>query len=233
MDKAEFDKFAREYRAMHADVTRSSGEEPEFFAEYKVKDVVRLVREMGFPADLRLLDFGAGIGSSLPFFRKLLPAARITCLDISSKSLEIAAERFPEQAEFVTFDGARIPSQDETFDLIFTACVFHHIEHREHPSLYAEIRRVLKPGGVFVNFEHNPSNPLTVRVVQACALDENAVLIDPSDMRSSLCAAGFEDVEVIYRLFFPGWLRVLRPMERFLTRLPIGAQYYAVAKKPA
>jgi SAM-dependent methyltransferase len=233
MDEAEFDKFAREYRAMHANVTRSSGEEPEFFAAYKVKDLAALVRKMGYPADLRLLDFGAGTGSSLPHFRNLLPGARITCLDVSSKSLEIAAERFPDQAEFVTFDGSRIPSQDGAFDLVFTACVFHHIEHQEHPALYSEIRRVLKAGGLFVNFEHNPSNPFTVRVVKSCALDENAVLIDPREMRGSLRAAGFEDVDITYRLFFPGWLRALRPMERFLARLPIGAQYYVAAKKPA
>lgn len=96
MDEKEFDKFAEQYRSICAAATRTSGEEPEFFAEYKVKDVVVLAQEKGYPADLRLLDFGAGVGNSLPHFRKEFPTARITCLDVSLKSLAeaIAGGRF-------------------------------------------------------------------------------------------------------------------------------------------
>ena len=39
MDEAEFDKFADEYRGLHAANIRLSGEEPEYFAEYKVVDI--------------------------------------------------------------------------------------------------------------------------------------------------------------------------------------------------
>jgi hypothetical protein len=42
-----------------------------------------------------VLDFGAGIGNSVPFVRKYLPDAQITCLDVSTKSLEIGQSRFP------------------------------------------------------------------------------------------------------------------------------------------
>ena len=41
LDEAEFDKFADEYRAIHAHNIRLSGEAPEFFAEYKVRDLAR------------------------------------------------------------------------------------------------------------------------------------------------------------------------------------------------
>ena len=39
MDEAEFDKFADEYRALHAANIRLSGEDPEYFAEYKIIDI--------------------------------------------------------------------------------------------------------------------------------------------------------------------------------------------------
>jgi hypothetical protein len=39
MDEAEFDKFADEYRSMHAANIRLSGEDPEYFAEYKIADI--------------------------------------------------------------------------------------------------------------------------------------------------------------------------------------------------
>jgi len=39
MDEAEFDKFAAEYRDLHAANIRLSGEDPEYFAEYKIKDI--------------------------------------------------------------------------------------------------------------------------------------------------------------------------------------------------
>ena len=57
MDKAEFDKFADEYRALHARNIRISGEGPEFFAEYKVRDVAR---HLGAARSTvaRILDFG-------------------------------------------------------------------------------------------------------------------------------------------------------------------------------
>ena len=68
MDSAEFDKFADEYLAVHARNIAITGEQPEFFAEYKVRDVHEILAAEGRPV-ARILDFGAGIGNSAP--RKL------------------------------------------------------------------------------------------------------------------------------------------------------------------
>ena len=38
---------------------------------------------------------------------------------------------------------------------------------------------------------------------------------------------------LVYRIFFPRLLARLRPLERFLTKIPVGAQYFAHAVKPA
>ena len=97
MDEAEFDKFAAEYRALHAANIRVSGEDPEYFAEYKVVDLKRELEASGGNAITpAVLDFGAGVGYSVPFLRKHMPGARITCLDVSRKSLDIGAAKHGE-----------------------------------------------------------------------------------------------------------------------------------------
>lgn len=233
MDRAEFDKFAAEYRAMHARNIRITGESPEYFAEYKIKD---LARELGPRATaetpLRILDFGAGIGNSVPYFRTHLAHAELTCLDVSRKSLEIGEKRFPGQAQFVEFDGNRIPFDDAYFDVVFASCVFHHIPHHEHVALLRELRRVLRADGQLFLFEHNPLNPLTVHAVNTCPFDENARLIGPWAMHARVRSAGFGDCRTRFRLFFPKALGGLRPLEAWLRWMPLGAQYY-IAARPA
>lgn len=231
MDKAEFDRFADEYHKLHRLNVRMSGESPEFFAEYKIRDVQGLLASM--PGETRrILDFGSGVGGSVPFFRKYFPEANLACLDVSEKSLTIARERFPEQADYHTFDGVTIPFPDNTFDLVFAACVFHHISDHHHIGLLREWHRVVKPDGWAIVFEHNPYNPLTVHAVNTCPFDENAVLIPAGLLRERLEAAGFSRSSLHYRLFFPGLLRHLRPLERWLRWCPLGAQYMAYAAKP-
>ena len=133
MDEAEFDKFATEYRNLHAANIKITGEDPEYFAEYKVIDIAdELARVHGGAACPAVLDFGAGIGYSVPFFRRHLPAATVTCIDVSKKSLELGASQHGAAASFKHFDGAAIPYPAETFDVGLASCVFHHIPHDEH-----------------------------------------------------------------------------------------------------
>lgn len=230
MDSAEFDKFAEEYASMHGSSIRASGEGPEYFAEYKVRDVARHLAAHGMSART-VLDFGCGIGGSIPYFRQHLANSHLTCVDVSRKSLDIAQSRFPDAAQLRLFDGKSLPFKDNTFDVVFTACVFHHIPAAEHVRLLSEIRRVLTPGGVFFVFEHNPWNPLTVRVVNQCPFDENAVLITSSELRRRLTSARFRLVERRYRIFFPKFLGALRGIETILGWCPLGAQYYLNASK--
>ncbi len=231
MEEAEFDKFAAEYRSMHAANIKLSGEDPEYFAEYKVIDVAAELRaDAPAAAQPAVLDFGAGVGYSVPFFSRHLPGARVTCLDVSQKSLDIGAAKHGAQADFRHFDGARIPYGEGQFDVALASCVFHHIPHAEHVALLAEIRRVLKPGGRLFVFEHNPLNPLTRHAVNTCEFDEHAELILAPSMRRRIRAAGFPAASVRYRIFFPHVLRALRPLEPLLTWLPLGAQYCVVAR---
>lgn len=230
MQENDFDKFAEEYWASHARNIAVTGETPEFFAEYKVRDLAQLLWRPTLAAP-RVLDFGSGVGNSIPWFHKYLLDPDVTCVDVSRKSLAIAKERFPGLALFEHFDGRWLPLADGSIDVAFAACVFHHIPHAEHPGLLRELLRVLRPGGRLVIFEHNPINPLTVHAVNTCPFDADAVLLRCGALRQSFVASGFVNCKNRYRLFFPHFARVLRPLERYLGWLPLGAQYYVYGEK--
>ena len=225
MPAAEFDRYADDYHRMLGRSTGLFGDPPAFFHRYKIADTRRTVDRSGV-AVRNILDFGCGIGSSIPYFRELFPAAGLVCADTSSRSLEIAAQRFPgASAQLAVQPAAPLALADGRFDLCFSACVFHHIDHAEHVAWLRELRRVTRPGGALVIFEHNPLNPLTRHVVHTCPLDVNARLVRAGTLARAVRTAGWRHVRVGYRLFFPGFLAALRPLEPLLAGLPLGAQY--------
>ena len=229
--QAEFDLLADEYRVLHKDNVAITGESPEYFSEYKIADLAELLNRLGLPTT-KMLDFGSGIGNSLPYFRKYFSGSEVSCADVSTRSIEIAQTRFPGQENYVCIDK-NIPLPDASQDVIFSACVFHHIPHEEHLHWLAELRRITRPGGILAIYEHNPLNPLTVRAVNTCPLDVNAQLIRGGIMRKRALTSGWKDARVDYKLFFPATLAALRPMERQLEWLCLGAQYRMVARRPA
>ena len=227
MNRADFDRFADEYHALHAQNIGVTGEAPDYFAEYKIKDVFNQTRTaLGTNENLKILDFGCGVGSSIPFWRRYFPVCHLVCADVSARSLDIANDRFRNSADYVLFEGGNLPLKSGTFDIAFSACVFHHIPGGEHVPLLREIRRVLsKNSGTLYLYEHNPLNPLTLRAVNSCPFDVGAVLIPPRRMRTQFQNAGFSGVYLGYRVFFPRALKHLRFLEPHLGFLPLGAQY--------
>jgi SAM-dependent methyltransferase len=127
---------------------------------------------------------------------------------------------------------SRIPADDGAFDLAFTACVFHHIPADQHVQWLSEIRRVTRPGGRLVLFEHNPLNPLTRDAVRKCPFDVNAVLISANEMRRRFLKAGWRAPKINYHIFFPRSLAKLRPLENHLRWCAFGGQYSCQAIAP-
>jgi SAM-dependent methyltransferase len=231
MKEAEFDRFADEYERQHRRNIAVTGESPEFFSEYKIRQLATFVPNL-LAAPTSILDFGSGIGNSIPFFRKHFPNALLTCADASSRSIELSRKRFPGQERFVLVEGDEIPLDTNSFDVVFSACVFHHIAQEEHRHWLAQMLRVARPGGLLVIFEHNPFNPLTVRAVNTCPFDQNAKLIPASALIRSIKHSGWVRSELCYHLFFPRALALLRPIEKHLSWCPLGAQYSTRAHKP-
>jgi SAM-dependent methyltransferase len=231
MDEREFDKFADEYHRLHASNIAASGEPPEYFHEKKIADLAAAWAGRAPPR--QILDFGSGVGNSVPFFRKYFPAAALTCADVSARSLELSRSRWAGAETYAPIVGGALPFPDAAFDIVFSACVFHHIDHAEHGHWLAELNRVTRPGGELFIYEHNPFNPLTVSAVRTCPFDENAHLITGAAFARRAAGARWADVRVRYRVFFPRALAALRPFEPWLGLLPLGAQYSVSGRKAA
>lgn len=231
--EAEFDAYAEQYDRMLNESIRLSGEPGEYFTEYKIRDLAKLWHSLGQGRQsLQILDFGAGVGASIPSIQRHFPNADLTCADVSARSLRLAEQRFGAAAKFVVCSGSTLPFPDDCFDLAYAACVFHHIPAEWHAGVLRELFRVLKPGGAVLLYEHNAWNPVVVKIVRDCPFDERAILIPAPALKNKLRAAGFERVVATHRVFFPRLLRWLRWLEDWLGWLPLGAQYHVVGRKP-
>lgn len=230
MIDSEFDNYVGDYEQQHHESIRVTGEDPEYFSEYKIRDLKRLANIWGLESPA-ILDFGCGIGNSLPGFRTYFPENSAACADVSAKSLSAARARHGGEEPQLLISNDRLPGADASFDITFTACVFHHIPEEEHLHWLRELRRVTRPGGHIVIFEHNPLNPLTQRAVRKCPFDVNAVLIAAPEMRRRMKTAGWTTPQIDYHIFFPRALARLRPLESWLRWCPAGGQYtcHAVA----
>ena len=225
-----FDEHAEDYRKTHDKSVEMSGADSDYFSEYKIVELLKFEKP---DKTLRILDFGCGDGNSSIYIRKHFPNATIFGTDVSEESVKIAGDKGITNAIFKPYDGANLPFDNEEFDVVFTSMVFHHIEHRLHHGVLKEIYRVLKKEGRFYNFEHNPNNPLTRKVVRECEFDSDAVLLKPSYNKNLTKNSGLKIESLNYTLFFPRHklFKIFLGMEKILPWCPIGAQYYIRAIK--
>lgn len=232
MATPEFDEFATTYADMHAQSIRLSGETPDYFAEYKIRELHRLTKLWGM-SNPAILDFGSGIGNSVPHLRRYFPASRVVTADVSMESLSQAQQMHGAREEQLLIENERVPAPDGTFDIVFVACVFHHIVHEDHHACLQELARLTRQGGRLVLFEHNPLNPLTRKAVRDCPFDANAHLIAAGEMQRRIKQAGWAEARHDFHVFFPSVLARLRPLESALRWLPLGAQYACHARRSA
>jgi SAM-dependent methyltransferase len=92
------------------------------------------------------------------------------------------------------------------FDAVVSSMAIHHLEHERKRSLYGEVFDLLKPGGVFANFEHVASPTYRLHLAFFAAIDEPLEDEDPSDRLLDvesqvgwLRALGFDDVNCYWK----------------------------------
>jgi SAM-dependent methyltransferase len=92
-----------------------------------------------------VLDGGCGAG--VPVARTLLAAGlRIVGMDFSINQLALARQHVPD-ATPVQGDLTRLPFPIASFDGVVSYYAIIHVPRVDHPTVFAEVRRVLRPGG--------------------------------------------------------------------------------------
>jgi trans-aconitate 2-methyltransferase len=96
----------------------------------------------------RILDIGCGTGRLTAALQERAPDAVITAIDASRTMVEQARRTLRTAIPVLQADGAHLPFVP-AFDAVFSTATFHWIP--DHPRLFAEIHRVLTPGGRLVS----------------------------------------------------------------------------------
>jgi ubiquinone/menaquinone biosynthesis C-methylase UbiE len=100
------------------------------------------------PAGKRVLVVGCGYGDDALLLARL--GAHVDAFDLSDDSLAIArrlAAREGATIDFRQMTAERLDYADASFDLILCRDILHHVEI---PEAMREIRRVARPGAIFV-----------------------------------------------------------------------------------
>ena len=224
-----FDLAAANYNQQLQQGLTLSGESADFFVQGRLSCLAELLEKKCAVAD-SVLDFGCGVGNAASSLRSALRAGYVTGLDCSDGSIQCAKQRFPESCYQWSTDSGSIPA--DSFDLVHTSGVFHHIPPAERDDTLSSIYGWLRPGGRFAFFENNPWNPGTRLVMSRIPFDRDAICLSIFEARSRLLRAGFELEAVRSMFFFPKALGFLRWMERPLGYTPAGAQYLILCRKP-
>jgi trans-aconitate methyltransferase len=115
----------------------------------------------------RLLDLAGGTGTITLRALARFPDAEVTLLDQDPVLLAIARATLPGRVTVTVADlatpgwvDALERPDDRGYDAVLTATALHWLPAERVAALYAEIRGVLRPGGVFANADHMPEDSL-------------------------------------------------------------------------
>ena len=139
-----------------------------------------------------VIEVGPGYGATTDVFGELFP--RLTSVEIDPALASGLVERFAGSGnvEIVEGDGTALAFPDERFSGATSFSMLHHVPTAaQQDQVFAEARRVLQPGGVFVAVDSLGSDDL-------CAFHEDDTYnpIDPASLVDRLTQAGFTSVDV-------------------------------------
>jgi SAM-dependent methyltransferase len=227
-NKPEFDKSARDYEALFQPWLKVAGASREYFARSRLSWLSYRLGEQKI-APRRVMDFGCGTGMSLSLLADILDAEQVIGLDTSEESLAVARESVGSRPIELATPTKYVPRQD--LDLVFCNGVFHHIPVAERPAAVNYVYRCLRPNGMFALWENNPWNPIHALAMKYSEIDENAIPLPFPESHRLVGSEPFRVIQTDYLFFFPGYFSWLYPLEKWLIKVPLGAQYQVLARK--
>ena len=119
---------------------------PLFFEPYAIEVVKRIDP---VPASI-ILEIAAGTGRVTRHIRERIPrSAKLIASDISEEMLAVAKKKLSHlDIDWQNIDAQQLPFSDNSIDLV--VCCFGYMFVPHKPKAFAEVYRVLKPGGAFL-----------------------------------------------------------------------------------
>jgi ubiquinone/menaquinone biosynthesis C-methylase UbiE len=103
------------------------------------------------PGAQRVLDVGTGTGRTLHQLCRAHPGHRYFGVDLSGYYIDRARELLAGRDVSLLVDNAEnLPLADGSFDAVTSVFLFHELPLAARRNVLAEVRRVLRPGGLFV-----------------------------------------------------------------------------------
>ncbi|MEO5757505.1 MAG: methyltransferase domain-containing protein [Mesorhizobium sp.] len=183
-----------------------------------------------------ILDIGCGSGGITLHLVEHHGAAHATGFDVEHPVIEAARRRaaargLTDRARFVQAPPGRLPFADASFDVVFSKDALLHVPDKD--ALFAEIFRVLKPGGTFaasnwmISHDGEPSPEMKAYVV---AEGLSFAMASPARYAQAMRRAGFADVTAKdrnpwYRDVARGELERLRGRLYRTVAAAVGAAY--------
>lgn len=147
----------------------------------------------GLTPDGELLEVGGGGGAMAEAILRQHPGASLTVTDVDQAMVDSAHRRlaaFPN-ARVLQADATNLPFADESFDVVATFLMMHHVIHWR--EAIGELVRVLRPGGGLVGYDLAPTRLADV----IHRVDRSPYrLVDGIEFVHALSAAGLVDVRL-------------------------------------
>jgi len=132
-----------------------SGSVPNLYEEYMVPLIFEpyaadLAKRVASRAPSRVLEIAAGTGVVTRHLATMLPSqSTIIATDLNAPMLKLAEEiGTARPVQWRPADAMQLPFEDTSVDAV--VCQFGVMFFPDRPHAYAEVRRVLRPGGVFL-----------------------------------------------------------------------------------
>jgi SAM-dependent methyltransferase len=141
--------------------------------------------------DMTVLELGSGPGFLAAEVLDALPVLHLTLLDFSPAMHDLARARLGPRAAQVHFveRSFKTPGWSRDlgrFDAVITNQSVHELRHKRHaPKLYAEVREILRPKGVFLVSDHFAGEG---------GLANNQLYMAVDEQQNTLLGAGFSAV---------------------------------------
>jgi SAM-dependent methyltransferase len=140
-------------------------------------------------AGASVLELGSGPGLTTDWLAPRV--GTLTALEVDRNDAEELARRHPD-VDVVHATATSMPLPDATFDVVVCFTVLHHLPTTEaQDQLFAEARRVLRPGGILAGSD-SQWGPLFA----LAHFRDTMTLVDPRQLGERLTAAGFRSAYV-------------------------------------